>query len=214
MITSAADAVSTTGKTSYTVIFFLSLLFSFSMNNVLSQVRSLQIITHVMLAQLVYPPSVVMFFSRLLSFVTFDVIPSTLIYELLFGWTNVPYSDQADEIGYGSLFIIENSGSGTIFIVLILINQIIYMYLYKKLTLGGKFHKFITRQRNSFLWAGFNNFFNSIYMPMSFGFCVNLTCLNDLSSITIVINHIYALLYGLTIVTGPLITAKKLLKGW
>ena len=82
------------------------------------------------------------------------------------------------------------------------------------LTRGGRAHNFITRKRNSFLWAGCNDFFNSIYMTMSFGFCVNVTSLFDFSSTSIIINNIYALFFGITIVTSPIAIAKKLLKGW
>ena len=54
-------------------------------------------------------------------FANFDLIPTDYIYEIIFGFENVPYSDQADEIGYGSHFIIENSGATTIFIVIMLL---------------------------------------------------------------------------------------------
>ena len=46
-----------------------------------------------MLMQLIYSPSCVIFFGKILEFVTFDIIPTEDIYAEVFGWENIPYSD-------------------------------------------------------------------------------------------------------------------------
>ena len=82
------------------------------------------------------------------------------------------------------------------------------------LSVGGKVRSYIQGKRNSFLWGGFNDFYNSVYLPMSFGFCVNISSLLDVSSNSLIINNVFAVIYGISIVTSPLIIAYKLFKGW
>ena len=49
-------AIQSSGKSSVILIFILTFIMNFSANTVLSQVRSLQMITHYMMLQLNYPP--------------------------------------------------------------------------------------------------------------------------------------------------------------
>ena len=83
----------------------------YGLNNVLSQVRSMAIISHLMIMQLRYPAAAIIFYAVILEYVTFDVIPTDESYIDLFGFENKPFSDEADSVGYGSCFIIFNSGS-------------------------------------------------------------------------------------------------------
>ena len=76
--------------------------------------------------QLVFPPMTVTFFAGVLSFVTFDLIPYEKIYEAVFGWSNEPFSPEAEEIGYESHYFIENSGSIPIYIFCDLVLQLIF----------------------------------------------------------------------------------------
>jgi len=98
----------------------LNLVASYSMQQILSQVRSLSMITHLQMMQLNVPPSAIIFFSALFEFVTFDIVPTDDIYQETFAWENTPYSESADNIGYGSRQIIENTGSVPIFMIVIL----------------------------------------------------------------------------------------------
>ena len=88
------------------------------MNGVLNQVISLSLITHLMMMQLDYPQSTMIFFSKVFEFVTFDLIPTDQIYVEIFKWVNIPFSKMAEVVGYPSHFLIENGGSITIFIIL------------------------------------------------------------------------------------------------
>ena len=69
--------------------------------------------------QLNVPPSAIIFFSALFEFVTFDIVPTDAIYQTAFAWENTPYSESAENIGYESRQIIENTGSVPIFMVVI-----------------------------------------------------------------------------------------------
>ena len=67
------------------------------------------------------PPTIVKFYSVIIQFLTFDIIPTDYIYSIMFAFKNVePYSEHLDEMGYGSVNFIMNSGSLTIFIFAII----------------------------------------------------------------------------------------------
>ena len=75
-----------------------------------------------MIMQLTYPAPAVIFYAALLEYVTFDIIPSEQIYNLIFDFNedaDSAYSDEADSIGYSSRYFIKNSGSVPIYMVLI-----------------------------------------------------------------------------------------------
>ena len=74
-----------------------------------------------MMMQLNYPVSSVLFYSIMIEFVTFDIIPTDNFYEKLFGFENYPLSQQTDEIGYSSRYLIFNAGSIPIFMLLALV---------------------------------------------------------------------------------------------
>ena len=96
------DSVGGGGKIFTILILVLNLFLSFSANQILSQVRSLSMITHLQMMQLNVPPSAIIFFSALFEFVTFDIIPTEDIYAVVLAWDNVPYSESAENIGYAS----------------------------------------------------------------------------------------------------------------
>ena len=77
---SLGETFGSTGKGALCIVVILSQIFKFSMNNLLGIIRSLSLITHMMLMQLIYAPTCVIFFGKILEFVTFDVIPTEDIY--------------------------------------------------------------------------------------------------------------------------------------
>lgn len=87
------------------------------MNSILSNVRCLSLITHLMMMQLNYPGNCVVFYGVVFNFVTFDVIPTDGIYGPIFNFDDEPFSEQAAVIGYESLHVITNSGSIPIFMI-------------------------------------------------------------------------------------------------
>ena len=93
--------------------FFLG----YGMNSILSNVRCLSLITHLMMMQLNYPANCVIFYGVVFNFVTFDVLPTEGLYGEIFGFVNIAYSEQAANIGYESHYAISNSGSIPIFML-------------------------------------------------------------------------------------------------
>ena len=115
---SAGSAVSTTGKGQLIAGFVISNFSGFGINLLLGKVAVLNTITHLMMMQLAYHPIAVIFFSSIFEYVTFDLIPTEELYAEIFGWDNVPFSDEAGWIGYESRYLIENLGSIPIYIIL------------------------------------------------------------------------------------------------
>ena len=71
----------------------LTFFLNFSMNSVLAQVHSLQLITHLMMMQLNYPASSGLFFEQIFTYVTFDFIPTDEIYGEMFAFESNSYSE-------------------------------------------------------------------------------------------------------------------------
>ena len=140
---------------------------NFSVQNLLGQVRSLNYITHYMIMQLNYAAAVSIFYSTLFEFVTFDIVPTDEIYAEIFDFDSEPYSEEADNIGYGSRLFIENTGSLFIYAILIalkllLVNAIIkFCSKHKKLK---KVKKWAKRSKSGFLWAGAIEFQDELYL--------------------------------------------------
>ena len=96
----------------------LSFLIGFSMKPVLDQIRCLQMIVHLMMVDIILAESCLLFFAKILEFVIFDMIPTEYIYSLIFFFENdSAYTEQAEALGYGSRYLIINTGSVTIFII-------------------------------------------------------------------------------------------------
>ena len=129
------------------------------MNNVLSQVRSLSLVSHLMMMQLTYPAASVVFYAAVFEFVTFDVVPTDGAYAAIFSFKDVPYSQQAANVGYPSRYFVPNSGSLPMFMLLNLVLQLIFLALTCILK-SGKILRFAKFKQDSFLWAGFNDFIN------------------------------------------------------
>ena len=107
--------------TSIFLIFVLVLKFTV-LNQVLSQVRSLSIICHLLLINIVIPGTVTVFYSEIFAIVQFDLFEDFLYFKeflsLVFALEDEAISERADELGYGSLFIVSNLGSVIIFFTL------------------------------------------------------------------------------------------------
>ena len=84
MIGSAGESISTSGTGTVILIVVLQQFSDFGLNSVLGNVRNLQFVTHLMMMQLIYSAGVTLFFSTLLDFVTYDIIPTDEIYSEIF----------------------------------------------------------------------------------------------------------------------------------
>ena len=79
-----ASTIAAAGKGQLLILALLNIFLGFSMNKLLSAVRSLGTITHLMIMQLYYPALVVLVYKHLIEYVTFDIIPTEDIYSETF----------------------------------------------------------------------------------------------------------------------------------
>lgn len=166
-------------------------------------------ITHMQMMQLNVPPTAIIFFSALFNFVTFDLIPTEEIYNSVFAWENVPYSESAENIGYASRQIIENTGSVPIFLLIILSQQILFAIVVRAVKNDGRLLSYAKNSRGTFYYGGLMEFFNETYINVCFGVCINSSYIAS-SSNALLFNTVVALASGITVILGPLILAKKL----
>ncbi len=124
-----------------------------------------------MMMQLRISAIAVIFFAQILEFVTFDIIPTEEMYEKMFGWENEPYSDAADNIGYGSRVFVENTGSLFVYLSAIVLKQLLIYGLYKGAP-SGRIHNFAQLERNKFFWSGAMVFFDEMFIGITFCGCI------------------------------------------
>ena len=87
-------------------------------------------IVHFMVLQLNYAAISSFFFAYMIEFVNFDLFEIQEVHAYFFGLKNVPWSAQAEFIGYESEFFIENTGSLLyVYLLLMLLQLIIMMVL-------------------------------------------------------------------------------------
>jgi len=113
-----SKAVAGTSKSTLFVVMMLRFYLKAVMNHLLSSISSLSIVTHQLLINLSYPALLMLYFSYIFEFVSFDLIPTDDFYDYIFGFQNEPFSSQAEELGYESHNLIRNMGS--LFLTLLL----------------------------------------------------------------------------------------------
>ena len=91
---------------------------------------------------------------------------------------------EAADLGYEGLYIIQNSGSIGIFVVLIAFQQLFASLLTRVTSKGGKVNNWARSKKSSFRWAGFTTFLNEIYLNLAFACCINAYALGTSSSTT------------------------------
>lgn len=203
-----AETIQRSGQGSIILSLFVQQFVAFSMNNLLSQVRNLAIITHLMIMQLNYAASASYFFSFLFEFVTYAIIPTDDIYGSIFGFESDPLSEQADNIGYGSRFVIENTGSLLIYLFVIAFLQLIFLLIVKKLERFKRLNKWAKRKRKNFFWAGAIDFFNEMFLCVAFSLGINYSHF-VFSSVSESINNLFAIaLTGAVVILSPMIVFK------
>jgi hypothetical protein len=157
----------------YTLLGSLVLAFVLNglANQILSCVLNVSLILHMFLVKLNYPAQMTNFFSLLFPMITFDLIPTSWLYEMIFKFeeieTDYALSDQFETIGYGSIFIVNNIGSmylmWTLWILMLIVTVII-----KKFKIFAKYKR-LHRMINNYYQA---NFWNGILDACFSGYLV------------------------------------------
>lgn len=90
-------------------------LLSSVLSQVLSVIRSLTIIVHMMTINVLLPANCISFFSVLAPLVMFDLLPTQKLANMIFRFPELSsdpaLSDSFNSLGYGSMLIVENMGS-------------------------------------------------------------------------------------------------------
>ena len=130
-----------------------------------------------MMMQLNFPAVQVGFFKAMFPFITFDLVPefiTNFVYDNVFSLKNVNYyTEEADILGYGSLFLVINSGSVGILFAITVIQQITASILTRITRKGSRVNRFAEAEKRSFRWAGFTNLLNATYLNMAFAVAIN-----------------------------------------
>ena len=167
--------------------------------------RNLSLITHFFLLRIQFPPNVVIFYSYIFEYITFDLFPPDKLYALIIDLDETPFSDAAGEIGYDFRRLIPNTGTVTIFIVYTILVQVLSS-LILCCTRSGRMHNFARSQKTQLYFSGFTNLLHETSLMMSFGVCINLSMLKY-ETITDWINNIYAGIAGVLLVIAPILIA-------
>ena len=162
-----------------------------------------------MIMDLNYPGIVNEFYSSIFDYVTFEVLPSDKLYAMILFYKDEPFSEQADTIGYGSRYIITNSGSISIFIFLLSIRSVSFALL-RLCIKSGRIGNYLRKTNDRFLWSGALDFLNAAYICLSFSFCINSTNLK-IDSTSTAVNNIYAVIIGACLIFAPIYIVKKFL---
>ena len=164
------------GKSSLFIMALLSFVTTYSMNTLLSQVRNLSLITHLMMMQLSYPAAVTIFYSGIFEYVTFDLVPTDTFYQDLFRFEPTePYSEEAESIGYPSQYLIVNSGSLTLFIFVVAILQLVYSLIARFSDEKSWLNKKAKAKKENFRWAGMTDWVHEINLSMCYCIMINTT---------------------------------------
>lgn len=165
------------------IIFFILIILKFTLlNHVLSQIRSLSIVTHLMLIPINIPGTVMIFYSKIFEIVKFDIMEDLFKFDVILDWIfnfdNVPVNAFTDALGYSSHFIITNLGPIFVFFVILLALQLIFKAVMRLcsncLVPTNCIMRFTQKWTNYFEWNGSIRFYNEVYMCLCFSVFFNM----------------------------------------
>ena len=165
-------------STSWLVIALIILEFSL-LSKVLSQVRSLSIIVHLLLIDVRIPATVSIFYQKIFEIVKFDLFEDYLYFgdflSYVFDLDDQALSKRAGDLGYESHYIVTNLGSVLIFFILTVLIQIVFYMIAKSGCLAekNKLKVFAKKQNQNFVWNGLLDFLNQSYLLLCFSVALN-----------------------------------------
>ena len=170
--------------------------------------------THMMLMVLLFPSFLSKFYSTLLEFVTFDMIPTDEIYSEILDLENSPFSEEAEKIGYESRYILWNSGSIPLYFLIGLVLQVFLKILRMILSrCRGKVYSLASRWQAKFFWVDLHQMFDSAYLILVFCTGFNFWSLKFRSASEI-FNNGLACIVAFLIIFIPLFISVRLVKGF
>ena len=168
-----ANTVSGASKGTIAITIVMNKLVKFYLNTVLSMVRSISMIVHMMTVPMDTPSKTDIFFNTVFDLISFDIIPTEDLYNKIFEFDNVPLTEYFLAVGYESQHIIFNMGSIFLFLVIEVFIEITFAliaWLCKK----PKVKNWAKKKLDSFFFVGLISFYNEIYICMAFSAAINL----------------------------------------
>ena len=151
------------------------------LSKLLSQVRSLSIVTHMMLIPIKIPATVMIFYSEIFGIVSFDLFGGPLKFDDLLQWVfgfddqPIPSDDNRyDELGYGSHYIVTNLSSVFVFFIVDLVIQLMFLLIIQCKCCHNKIITVSSEMHGRFKWNGAISSFNEVYLLLSFCVAINL----------------------------------------
>ena len=95
------------------------------LNQLLSQIRSLSLVTHMLLLPVKIPAIAIIFYEKIFEIVKFNILESVFrldkLLAMIFELDGTPISQDASDLGYDSRYIIINFGSIMVYCTIIAI---------------------------------------------------------------------------------------------
>jgi len=187
----------------------INLLLAASLNQLWSLMNGLQVMSHLTLFGIVFPPNANVFMVAFVTVANFEIVPTDIVYPLFFELPECQAHSSGFELtGYESIYVSENLG--TIF-VLMHVYAILYIASGLLFLLGKKWNSFAKGYQKlaKFLfWNGLIRFFIEAYLELSLAVIVNLVHLKwDTESGAELYSSITTVFYSLIVVGLPIFLA-------
>ncbi|TNV85993.1 hypothetical protein FGO68_gene6892 [Halteria grandinella] len=99
--------------------FGMNLIMAASMQLLWGLINSLQLVVRTPLMGMNFPSHTKAFFSTFVMLTNFDILPSTALNSLIFGFESVEYEENYTDLGYDSINTVDNIGSFLYYLILI-----------------------------------------------------------------------------------------------
>jgi ethanolamine transporter EutH len=155
-------------------VIIAKFFFNFGINEILSNIKCLVVLSHCVAIGLLYPDIMIEFFKQFLNFITFDAIPTEYVIDPTFNFTNIPFNSNFEELRYESQYFIRNIGSA-ILVILLMPFQIGILHMLSACNkLHPKLKKLVMDNFFKLKWNGFFAFYDDMWFILFFCALLNL----------------------------------------
>ena len=170
----AAGVMKNSSKAAVIFNFVMNMVFSGALQEMLSAMKKMQIMIHMLLINVQIPPTAQIFFSSLLKLVTFEIIDiSSYIRKVLNLEEDAGLSSNFEELGYQSQFSIILLGNLYIALILMLFG-LIFIFSTRRFKSKQWFNKLRNNLKTKLIWHGALGLLNESYLIICISCFVNL----------------------------------------
>lgn len=173
-----------------------------------------------MLISIVLPPRVMSFYEHIMEIVRFDIFEEVFRFDqfvgYIFGLPDVPVSSDAEDLGYGSHFIVTNLSALLVFFFISVCLYFCFSSYHGLLSWitckPGRAMKFTKEWTDKFKWNGLIQFFNETYLCLCIVVFFNRDAIDFTKGWALAVNSIVAVLGALGVLVVPMIIFHTILK--